>query len=83
MNLVRGSVFYGRFRRFEVRFWGMNLDSGGSRFESFRFVPIPNGKFTHVLIFYAVRTFGSVRGSVFFGRFGGSKFGFRGQTLVR
>ena len=77
MNLVRGSVFFGwfgRFRRFEVRFWGMNLGSGGSRFEIFRFVPIPNGKFTHFLIFYEVRTFGSV----FFVRFEGLKFSFKG-----
>ena len=44
---------------------------------------MPNEKFTHFLIFYKVKTFGSVRGSVFFGRFGGSKFGFRGRTLVR
>ena len=41
----------------------MNLGSGGSSFRIFRFVPIPNGKFPHFLIFYAVRTFGSVRGS--------------------
>ena len=80
MNLVRGSVFFGWFGRFEVQFWWMNLGLGGSRFRIFRFVPIPNGKFTHFLIFYEVRTFGSVRGSVLFGRFGGSKFGFRART---
>ena len=56
----------------------MNLGSEGSKFKGF--IPIPNGKFTHILIFYEVRTFGSVRGLVFFGRFGGSKFSFRGQT---
>ena len=48
---------------------------GGSRFGIFRFIPIPNEKFTHFLIFYEVKTFGSVQGLVFFGRFGGSKFG--------
>ena len=37
--------------------------SGCLRFGILRFVPIPNGKFIHFLIFYAVRTFGSVRGS--------------------
>ena len=42
-----------RFGRFEVR-----------NFQGF--VPIPNGKFTHFLIFYEVRTFGSVQGSIFF-----------------
>ena len=42
---------------------------GGLRFGIFRFVPIPNGKFTHFLIFYEVRTFGLVQASVFFGRF--------------
>ena len=48
----------------------MNLGLGGSRFGIFRFIPIPNGKFTHILIFYdEVRTFDSVLGSVFFGRF--------------
>ena len=71
MNLVPGSVFFGWFRRFEVWFCRTNLGLGGSRFRIFRFVPIPNGKFTHFLIFYEVRTFGSVRGSVFFGMFGG------------
>ena len=80
MNLVRFEV---RFGRFEVRFWWPNLGSGGSRFGIFRFVPIPNEKFTHFLIFYEVKTFGSVRGSVFFGRFGGSKFGSLGRTSVR
>ena len=67
MNLVRGLVFFWWFVRFEVQFWRMNLCVGGLRFGIFRFVPIPNGKFTHVLIFYAVRTFGLVRGLVFFG----------------
>ena len=59
-NLVRGSVFFGWFGRFKVWFWRTNLGSGGSRFGILRFVPIPNGKFTHFLIFYAVRTFGLV-----------------------
>ena len=53
-----------------------NLGSGSSRFGIFRFVPIPNGKFTHFFIFYLVRTFGSVRSSVFFGRFRNFKFSF-------
>ena len=76
MNLVQGSVF-----------WWTNLGLGGSRFGIFKFVPISNGKFAHFLIFYVVRTFGSVQGSVFFGRFeawfertnlgsGGSRFSF-------
>ena len=73
MNLVQDLVFFGWFGRFEVRFWRMNL---GSRFRIFKFVPIPNGKFTHFLIFYEVKTFGLAQGSVFFGRFGGLKFGF-------
>ena len=55
----------------------MNLDLGGLRFGIFRFVPIPNGKFTHFFIFYSVRPFGLVQGSAFFGRFGGLKFSFR------
>ena len=83
-NLVRGSVFFGRL---EVWFWRTNLVSWGWRFSIFRFVPIPNGKFYNFLIFYEVRTFGLVWGSVFFGRFKvqfqwmnlgleGSRFGF-------
>ena len=60
MNLVRGSVFFGWFGTFEVRFLRTNLGSGSSRFGIFRFVPMPNGKFTHFLIIYEVRTFGSV-----------------------
>ena len=32
----------------------------------FMFVTIPNGKFTHFLIFNTQRSFGSVQGSVFF-----------------
>ena len=63
---VQGLVFLGRFK---VWFWGTNLGSGGLRFRIFRFVPIPNGKFTHFLIFYEVRTFGLVQGLVFFERF--------------
>ena len=43
--------------------------SGGSRFRIFRFVLIPNEKFAHFLLFYEVRIFGSIRGSVFFRRF--------------
>ena len=39
------------------------------RFRIFRFAPIPNEKFAHFLMFYVVRTFGSVPGSVFFVRF--------------
>ena len=77
---VRGSLSFGRFGRFKVWFWSTNLDSWGLRFGIFRFVPIPNRTFTHFLIFYEVRTFGLVRGSVFFGRFRCLKFGFRGQT---
>ena len=53
----------------EVQFWRTNLGLGGLRFGILRFVPISNGKFTYFLIFYAVRTFGLVRGLVFFGRF--------------
>ena len=82
------------FRVFEVQFWRTNLGSGSSRFRIFRFVPISNGKFTHFLIFYAVRTFGLVRGLVFFGRFEvqfqrmnlgleGSQFGFLKVQEVR
>ena len=75
-NLVQGSVFFWvvPFRRFEVWFCSMNLGSGGSKFKGF--IPIPNGKFTHILIFYEVRTSASIRGSVFIGRFGGLKFSF-------
>ena len=51
---------------------------GGSTFGIFRFIPIQNGNFACFLIFYEVRTFGSVEGLVFFGKFGGSKFDFRG-----
>ena len=39
--------------------------------------------YSDFLIFYVVRTFGLVQGSVFFGRFGGSKFIFRVRTLVQ
>ena len=66
----------------EVQFWMMNLGSGCSKFGILTFVPVPNGKCTHFLIFYAVRTFGSVQGSVFSGMFEGSKFGFRGRTYA-
>ena len=51
--------------KFKVRFWRMNLGSGGLRFGIFRFILIPNGKFTHFLTFYTVRTFGLVHGSFF------------------
>ena len=81
INLVQGSVFFGWFVRFEVQLWRLNLCLGGSSFGIFRFIQISNGKFTHFLIFYAVRTIGSVQGLVFFKRFGGSKFSFRGRTL--
>ena len=70
-----GSVFGGSVG-LRFGFWGKTRGSVGSRFGIFRFVPIPNEKFTHFLTFYEVKTFGSVRGSVFFGRFGGSKFSF-------
>ena len=52
---VQGSVLEGkpRFQRFESRI--------------LRFVPIPNGKFTHFLIFYALQTFGLVQGTVILG----------------
>ena len=56
-------VFFGWFGRFEVQFWRMILGSGCSRFRIFMFVAISNGKFTNFLIFYEVRTFGSVQGS--------------------
>ena len=71
----------GGFGRFEVQFWRMNLGSGGSRFRIFRFIPISNGKFTHFLIFYAVRTFGSVQGFVFFRRVQRFKVQFQGTNL--
>ena len=63
MNLVWGSGFFVWLWRFEVQFWRINLGSGGSRFRIFKFVAISNGKFTHFLIFYAVRTFSLVQGS--------------------
>ena len=63
INLVRCSFFFGWFGRFKVRFWWMHLGLGGLRFGIFSFIPIPNGTFTHFLIFYEVRTFGSVQGS--------------------
>ena len=56
------------------------IGSGCLKFGILRFVSIPNGKFTHFLIFYAVRTFGSIQGSVFSGMLEGSKIGFRGRT---
>ena len=55
--------------------------SRGSRFRIFRFIPIPNGKFTHFLIFYAVRTFGLAKVLVLFGRFVGSNFSFERTNL--
>ena len=76
MNLVPGSVFF--WVVWEVR--GSVLEDK-PRFGIFGFVPISNGKFTYFFIFYVVRTFGSVQGSFFFGRFGCSKFSFRGQTF--
>ena len=54
--------FFGWFGRFEVQFWRTSLGSVGSRFRIFRFVLIPNDKFTQFMIFYLIRTFGSVRG---------------------
>ena len=70
---VQGSVLEDepRFRMFEVR----NFKVHSNMYHY--------GKFTHLLLFCALKTFGLVWGLVFFGRFGGSKFSFRGQTYVR
>ena len=63
---VQGSVLEDepRFGRFEV--WNFQVHSN-TKWKIYPF-----------FIFYEVRTFGLVLGLVFFGRFGGLKFGFRG-----
>ena len=64
---VQGSVLEDvpRFGRFKVQNFQVRSNT-------------KDRKFTHFFIFYEVRTFGLVRDSVFFERFGGSKFSFRG-----